>query len=320
MAFNPSDGVIDTPGTVNEIPEYDEGKYVEYKDHLIYSENYDENHTEETWYDKLRHEMVAFANAEGGMMVFGVSDDSEEGACGCNEYDEHGNEINFTERINELASDIKPSISVETNVEYLSDFDSNASKCEGDVIVFTYIPKADRKPVMGKKGAVYYRFNNEKSLLGYDEIKAMFVAHDREQVAIKKLELEIHRFRDIKESEFSENSSSQPKFNLLNIDSIDKLLKECTQIYGYNNSTNNQLVFDILSTIDEINILKSEHQDRIKEFNKNNLKTTNFSQYDSKESINEDINYTLHSKLVTLENKLEQLCETCGLQPPNEKN
>lgn len=81
MTFNPGDGVIDTPGTVNEIPEYDEGKYVEYKDHLIYSEEYDENHTEETWYNKLRHEMVAFANAEGGMMVFGVSDDSEEGVC-----------------------------------------------------------------------------------------------------------------------------------------------------------------------------------------------------------------------------------------------
>lgn len=218
-----------------------------------------------------------------------------------------------------MAGDIKPSISVETNVEHLSDFDSDASKCEGDVIVFTYIPKADRKPVMGKKGAVYYRFNDEKSLLGYDEIKAMFVAHDREQVAIKKLELEIHRFYEIKEREFSKNSSSQPKFNLLNIDSIDELLKECTQIHGYNNSTNNRLIFQILSIIDEIKNLECNYQDSLNKLN-NKDNNTKIPMHNSKESLNRDINQMLRSKLKTLEDKLEKLCKTCGLQHPNEKD
>ena len=68
-----------------------------------------------------------------------------------------------------------------------------------------------------------------------EQMESLFVEHDRKQQAVRQLEMELDRFRDIyngQEKRFSIRSENPPNYHLLNIESLKEVLRENTHLYS----------------------------------------------------------------------------------------
>jgi len=207
--------------TVQSLSSQDENQYLEYKETLHSPD--DSEPVRNEWQRKLEKEITAFANANGGIIVFGVDDTGEPSA-----FEPPDHEIN--QSITRLIQNTRPLVDID--IPSPIEVPSN----ETDRIVLPIrIHEGKRKPVLTGDAAVYRRINDRKEPMSREQMEVLFVDHDRRQQAIRQLEMEINRFDDIydkHDDQFSVRSEYPPSYHLLNITSLKEVLRENTHLYS----------------------------------------------------------------------------------------
>jgi predicted HTH transcriptional regulator len=205
--------------TVTSLSGHDENQHLEYKTTINPPDDSDSGETE--WNRKLEREITAFANATGGIIIFGVDDDGNPSPFEPPSHEVKQSVIRFIQNTRPLVdADIPAQIEVPSD-----DTDR--------IILPVRIYEADRKPVLTGDAAVYRRINDRKEPMSREQMESLFVEHDRRQQAIRQLEMEINRFEDIyngEENRFSMHGESPPNYHLLNIESLKQVFRENTHL------------------------------------------------------------------------------------------
>jgi hypothetical protein len=205
--------------TVMSLPNQ-ESQYLEYKQSLHLQNNSAAEQNE--WYRELEQEFAAFANASGGILVFGVNDDGEPRPF---EPPEH----ELKQSVTRIYQNTRPHIDVEIPTPI------NTPGDEERYVLPVRIREATRKPVMTSESAIYARTNDRKDPMNLEQIEALFVEHDRRQQAIRQLEMEIDQFYNTfhgQDRRFSARTPSPPNYHLVNIQSLKEVLRENTHLYS----------------------------------------------------------------------------------------
>ncbi len=206
--------------TVERISDRSEGQYLEYKEKL----HADENEDSEQWQIKLERELCAFANASGGVLIFGINDDGDL-------YPFEPPEHEVEQSVTRLLQNTTPIIPVETSSRIETPSDSV------DRILFAVkIEEATRKPVRCSDGSIYVRVNDRKEPMSREQMESLFIESDRKQQTIRQLELEINRFGDAVTQGRPDithvHGHSPPDFHVVNTDGIREVLRNADHLYG----------------------------------------------------------------------------------------
>ena len=199
-----------------------ENLYLEYKRHLRYPKK-DTKKSETEWKRNVEREFTAFANASGGIIVFGMTDDGEPAPF---EPPEH--EVSRT--VSQLIQKTTPL--VETDVSSPLQHPSDETE---RIALAVRVYEAPRKPVGTSDSAYYARINDQKQPMNREQIESLFIEADRRQQAVRQLEMEIDRFYDIinkEDSRFKVHGEAPPNYHLLNIESLKEVLRENTHLFS----------------------------------------------------------------------------------------
>lgn len=207
--------------TVQSLTPEAESQYLEFKQSIVASDD----DGKAKWRDKIEREIIAFANASGGILVFGVDDDGNAAPFERPEHELKQAVTRFIQNAKPLPKVIIP----EAPIEAPSDGTDR-------VILPIRIEEAVRKPVLTHDSAVYIRLNDRKEPMSREQMESMFVAEDRRQQEIRQLEMEIQRFEDIldqdPESFCRLEEPMPPRFTPLNLESLKNALQNNAALYG----------------------------------------------------------------------------------------
>ncbi|WP_135826272.1 AlbA family DNA-binding domain-containing protein [Halorussus ruber] len=226
--------------TLNSLSNQSEGQYLEYKEKL-HAKN---EESKDKWKRSLEREITAFANASGGILVFGVNDDG-----GPSPFEPPEHEVK--QSVTRLVQNTTPV--VETKI---SDPIQAPSANTDRIGLVVRVHEATRKPVLTGDSAIYVRINDRKEPMSREQMEAMFVEQDRYQQAIRQLEIEIDRFHNAVNppSQVVEvHGDSPPDFHLLNTESLREVLQESTHLYADEETREAIIdVFERIRPIDDI--------------------------------------------------------------------
>jgi Skp family chaperone for outer membrane proteins len=198
-----------------------ENLYLEFKRHLRYPEvNTGKSETE--WKRNVEREFTAFANASGGIIVFGMNDKGEPSPF---EPPEH--EVSRT--VSQLIQNTNPL--VETDVSSPLRVPSDETN---RIVLAVRVYEATRKPVATSDSAYYARINDQKQPMNREQIESLFVEADRRQQVVRQLEMEIDRFYETinkEDSRFNVHGEAPPDYHLLNVESMKEVLRENTHLF-----------------------------------------------------------------------------------------
>lgn len=277
--------------TVDSLSDHGESQYLEFKQTI----NPPSEAEREQWRRKLEQEITAFANASGGVLVFGVDDEGQP-----HPFEPPEHEIQ--QSITSLIQNAKPLPNVE-----IPDPITPPSEDTSRVVLPIKVVEAVRKPVLTSEAAVYVRINDRKEPMSRDQMEALFVEQDRRQQAVRQLEMEIDRFDDIyngQEKRFSEKSDQPPNYHLLNLESLKEALRSNTHLYRereYRDAVTD--VFHALREVEDHRVYYARSEPG-----------TGLYEGDSVESYNRQQNRSLKQQLDRLERALRDLVETVGLE------
>lgn len=204
--------------TIDSLSNQSEGQYLEYKQ-TLHAEDED---SKDEWQRGLEREITAFANASGGILVFGVSDDGDPAPF---EPPEH----EVKQSVTQLVQNTTPTVELD-----ISDPIHPPSPNTDRIVLVVRVHEATRKPILTRDSAIYIRINDRKEPMSREQMESLFVEQDRRQQAIRQLEMEIDRFNDVTGSTSqlkSEHGESPPDFHLLNIETLKEVLRENTHLY-----------------------------------------------------------------------------------------
>ncbi|AEN07315.1 AAA-4 family protein (plasmid) [halophilic archaeon DL31] len=271
-----------------------ENLYLEFKEHLRYADTNQEKSKKE-WKRNIEREFTAFANASGGIIVFGMDDDGQPAP-----FDPPEHEISRT--VSQLIQNTTPL--VKTDV-------SSALRVPSEnvdtVALAVRVYEADRKPVATSDSAYYARINDQKRPMNREQIESLFIEADRRQQAVRQLEMEIGRFNEIYQEEFRNRSltESVPGFQQLNSESLEEVLRKNNHLYADENLRGILLgLFEKLRDIDTL----ERHYGRVR----NGVTDTFY--HDDIESFNQEQQRTLKNKVNRVHELLCQLSEQAGLR------
>lgn len=199
-----------------------ENLYLEYKRHLRYpAEDTEKSETE--WKRNVEREFTAFANASGGIIVFGMNDDGEPAP-----FEPPDHEISRT--VSQLIQNTTPF--VETDISSPLEVPSDGTD---RIALAVRVYEATRKPVGTSDSAYYARINDQKQPMNREQVESQFVEADRRQQAVRQLEMEIDRFYEIinkENSRFKIHGDAPPDYHLLNVESLKEVLRENTHLFS----------------------------------------------------------------------------------------
>jgi predicted HTH transcriptional regulator len=270
-----------------------ENLYLEYKEHLRYEDTNQEKSKKE-WKRNIEREFTAFANASGGIIVFGMDDDGQPAP-----FDPPEHEISRT--VSQFIEYTTPL--VETDVSSPLHVPSESVDT---VALAVRVHEATRKPVATSDSAYYVRINDQKQPMNREQIESLFIEADRRQQAVRQLEMEIGRFNEVYEAEFRNRSltESVPGFQQLNTESLEEVLRKNNHLYADENLRGILLgIFEKLRDIDS----QERYYGRVR----NGVTDTFY--HDDIESFNQDQQRELHDKVHRVHELLRQLSEQAGL-------
>lgn len=270
-----------------------ENLYLEYKEHLRYGDTNQEKSKKE-WKRNIEREFTAFANSSGGIIVFGMDDDSQPAP-----FDPPEHEISRT--VSQFIEYTTPL--VETDV---SSPLRVPSEDVDRVAVAVRVYEATRKPVATSDSAYYARINDQKQPMNREQIESLFIEADRRQQAVRQLEMEIGRFNEVYEAEFRNRSltESVPGFQQLNTDSLEEVLQKNNHLYTDENLRGIVLaIFEKLRDIDS----QERYYGRVR----NGVTDTVY--YDDIERFNQEQQRALRKKVHRVHKLLCQLSQQAGL-------
>lgn len=279
--------------TVTQLSKHNENQYLEYKQTIHPPDDTDAEKKE--WDRTLEREITAFANANGGIIVFGVDDDGEP-----TPFDPPDHEVK--QSVTRLIQNTRPLADVE-----ISDPIRPPSDDTDRIVLAIRVLEAKRKPVLTSDAAVYRRINDRKEPMSREQMESLFVEHDRKQQAVRQLEMEIDRFYDMYEggrSDFGIHSEAPPNYHLLNTDALKDALRQNAHFH-----TDEDIQKVVSRVFGEIREIESER----KHFNRAMEGRVSMYQ-DSKKDFYRDRRRELDKYLSRLETELERLAEEANLQ------
>jgi hypothetical protein len=197
-----------------------ENQYLEFKRHLYFPEGEKEK-SETEWRRNVEREFTAFANANGGIILFGMTDESKPAPFEPTEND-------LSQIISQLIQNTTPV--VETDV---SDPLEVPSEETDRIALAVRVHEAKRKPIATSDSAYYVRINDQKQPMNREQIESLFVEADRRQQAVRQLEMEIDRFYDVYEGHFRnvQPKEAPPNFHLIDTEGLKHILQENNHLY-----------------------------------------------------------------------------------------
>ena len=205
--------------TFSSLRHQSENQYLEYKQRL----HARDEDSKKKWQRSLEQEIVAFANASGGILVFGISD---EGKPVLFEPPEH----EVKQSVTQIIQNTKPIVDID-----ISDPITPPSADTDNIALVVRVHEAMRKPVLTSDSAVYMRVNDRKEPMSREQMESLFIDYDRRQQAIRLLEMEIDRFYDSisrPSPGINVHDQAPPDFHRLDIDSLKEVLRENTHLYA----------------------------------------------------------------------------------------
>lgn len=203
-----------------------ESRYLEFKSRLHASgdeeDGEDAAEEESLWRKKLEREIAAFANASGGMIVFGVDDDGRTDLIQRPDHEIDQSITAIIQNTNPLP-EVKISDPLEPPTE------------ETDRIALVVeVEETTRKPVMTSDSAIYMRINDRKEPMSREQIESLFIEYHRKQEAIRQLEMEIDRFSEAIHGKrgLRVHDEAPPDYHLLNIESLKQVLRNNSHLYA----------------------------------------------------------------------------------------
>ena len=270
-----------------------EGQYLEYKAELhrsVDTEGFDSE-----WKKKLEREVTAFANASGGIIVFGVDDDGEPNPI---ERPEH----ELKQSITRLIQNTQPPVDIDI-AEPIEVPDPETDR----VILPVYINEATRKPVLTSDSAIYFRINDRKEPMSIDQLEKLIIERDRRQQAVRQLEMEIDRFNDLLEQErrrrLTENADEPPDFHLIDTDSLKSALQRNTHLYS--NEDTREAIIRVFRHLRDVEDEEAFYKGVIQGDREPHVEAENFNKKRRKE---------FKMDIEILERSLEKLAEAADLQ------
>lgn len=237
--------------------------------------------------DDLEKEFVAFANARGGHIVFGVSDNKK--IVGI----ENPEDEELAQYVKELLTGTNPPIDFHVG-DLIQIADSDYA------ILVVRIEESDNKPVATKKASYYRRMGESKHPIDRETLMTRFVERDRRQQNLRLLQIEVDRFRKAYDERIEgAPSESEPPFHAVDTDGIREVIRANNHLYvDEDNQRWVQRIFRHLRKIEE-----AEHRYKTspEERNENNPARK------SGENLNIQYNRSLKDHSEQLKHYLEKL-------------
>lgn len=157
---------------VERLSAFEENLYLEYKSRLSPDGECDcdcgTDHEVEDWSRTVEREIVAFANAHGGFVPFGIDDDGEPRTCERPDHEPKQSVARFYQHT-------VPTVDVGIS-EVIEHPDNEERIC-----LVARVFEADRKPVLTRESGVYRRITDRKEPMSREQMESLFVRHKRRQ-------------------------------------------------------------------------------------------------------------------------------------------
>lgn len=197
--------------------DHEEDAYLEYKRELTYDSGSDVSKSE--WKKGIEREFTAFANAHGGIILFGMSDNR--------------NPTGFKKPVEEVSQIAYQYVQHTTPIVDIdsSGFIQHPHRDERGFLAVE-VKEANAKPVATRDSAYYLRTPHGKSPMPREHIQSLFVERDRRQQAVLQLLVEMDQVESTFESHIDvSNTGGPPPFGTIDTDALRDALRNCTHLY-----------------------------------------------------------------------------------------
>ncbi|MFD1648033.1 AlbA family DNA-binding domain-containing protein [Haloarchaeobius litoreus] len=165
---------------------------------------------------EIRKEAMAFANHDGGHIVFGVYDDDDDAADGIGNVQAFAAEENPRREVSDILQKIEPQV----------DYVVNSFNVGGKGMVVVYVEEALRPPVTTPGEGTYYRHTENSLPMTPDQMRGMLAEFSEREAAIRQLEKELQFFFDACEHyDFTPHESRGPYFEAVNVSGLKKAIR-----------------------------------------------------------------------------------------------
>jgi len=268
-----------------------ENTYLEYKQYLQYPDNDSTSETE--WRRNIEREFTAFANASGGIIVFGMRDDTEPRPIEPPEHD-------ISQAVKQHIHDTTPVVQIEVTTIPAPSDDTNR------VIVAVRVHEASRKPVATSDSAFYVRINDQKHPMNREQVESLFVETDRRQQAVRQLEMELDSFVETYEDTFRDYPliDQPPDYHLIDSEALKEVFRENTHLYTDERVAG--IIQGILAKLREIDS-HERHYGRM-------LNGVVFNPYEDREHMNRKTRMQFSDMVDRVHELVQQLIEQTDIQ------
>ncbi|WP_167879951.1 ATP-binding protein [Halorhabdus rudnickae] len=270
-----------------------ENTYLEYKQYLQYPGS--PGTTESEWRQNVEREFTAFANASGGIIVFGMRDDTKPRPFEPPEHD-------ISQTVKQYIHDTIPIVQTEVTTIPTPSEDTNR------VLVAVRIHEAARKPVATSDSSFYVRINDQKQPMNREQVESRFVETDRRQQAVRQLEMELDTFVETYEETFCDYRllDQPPDYHLIDREGLKEVFRENTHLYT--DERTSEIIQSILAKLREIDS-HERHYGRM-------LNGVVFNPYEDRKQMNKKTRMQFRDMVDKLYELVQQLCEQTDIQTP----
>ena len=271
--------------------EHPENLYLEYKQYLEYPDN--EGTSEAEWRQNVEREFTALANASGGIIAFGIRDDTEPRPFAPPEHD-------ISQTVKQYVHNTTPVVQTEVSTIPTPSEDTDR------VIVAVRVPEATRKPVATSDSAYYVRINDQKQPMNREQVESLFVEADRRQQAVRQLEMELDSFNETYEETFRDYVliDQPPDYHLIDSEGLKEVFRENTHLYTDERVSG--IIQGILAKLREIDS-HERHYGRM-------LNGVVFNPYDDREQMNKKTRMQFRCYVDRLHELIQQLLDDTDIQ------
>lgn len=286
---------------IKEMTERGEGTKIEFKGFLRHENRPNKNESKGEWRHMLETEFVAFANAGGGVIIFGVSDSGK--PIGVPEPEQ-----GFNGFFNNLLASTDPLLSFHIYpVEWYEDDGTE------QYAVVVRVEEVENKPVCTSRASYYTRVNESAQPMNRHQVQTTFMRSERAFNARRDLEIRLERFvqlhwRKYENGDQDAHNIEPPNFSEVQLDELRDTLHRF-QRYVDSNTKTDLILSQISATITDLLGLRERYQAYI---NGNQIafeygrREPADSQNDYR-TINKQVREDLHDLLDRLKNEINEL-------------
>lgn len=269
-----------------------ENTYLEYKQYLEYPER-DDHSSKTEWRRNIEREFTALANASGGIVIFGMRDDTE-----IRPFEPPEHEI--SQAVKQYIHNTTPV--VQTDIATISTPTENTNR----VVVVVRVSEALQKPVTTSDSAYYVRINDQKQPMNREQIESLFIEADRRQQAVRQLKMELDNFNETYDETFRDYRliDQPPDYHLVDSKGLKEVLRANTHLYT--DERISEIIQGILAKLRDIDS-HERHYGRM-------LNDVVFNPYEDRKHMNKETRRQFSDDVDRLRELVRQLIEQIDFQ------